>query len=239
MAEEKKVEPIVEPKSEIDIDGILAELEKAQVKTTEDLQGKFKASKEAGQLANILGEVRRENAELRDLIKAQKTAPEDPYGEQKPVDLEESIMRAVEKVEAKKEKRNQEVQGKMLEMWNAITTDEDYVLVKPVWEEKLKDPNFVFRMQSGQVDPLKEYNKTVKDFLKGMATKAGDTIKAMRGPGVPVPHTEKGSQIPVVEQDLSAEAEKRKKLREKTSKGHVPTEEEELTALDGLLKGIV
>ena len=246
MAEEKagtvtepKAAPKVEPK--IDIDGILAELEKAQVKTVEDVQGKFKASREAGQLANILGEVRRENAELKDLIKAQKAAPKDEfdYTGQQPVDLEDSIMRAVMKVETAKEKRNQEANERNLRTWNVITGDDDYSLVKPVWEEKLKDPNFVFRMQSGQVDPLAEYNKTVRDFLKGMATQAGDAIKSLRGPGIKPPHTESGTHVPEMRPDQSSGSEYMKTLREKAARGKNPTEDEELKALDVMLKGIL
>ena len=238
MAEETKegtvAEPTAEPKNEKDLDGLIAELEKAQVTKVEDLQGKLRASKEAGQLANILGQVRSENQELKEMIKALKTSSkseEFDYSTGQPVDIEEVVARSVEKVLTKKEKAQAENQAKFLETWNGIQGDEEYHLVKEIWEEKLKDPNFVFQIQSGQVDPNRAYNKTVRDFYKGMLKRSAETMKSLKTAGIKPPHMESEGAVEKSQPQTPEGKEKLKRLQEKVNKGYVPTDEEVMSLM--------
>ena len=231
MADEVKAtvtEAKEEPKIDKDIDGLIAELEKAQVTKVEDLQGKLKASKEAGQLANILGQVRSENQELKELIKSLKTKKDDDvdYGQGQPVDIEELVSRSVEKVLTKKEKAQLENQQRFLETWNTIQSDENYHLVGEVWESKLKDPNFNYQLQSGQVDPVKAYNKIVVDYYKGMAKRSADLIKNLKTGTFRAPHMETEGAVEKSKPPLPESKEKIQKLQEKVNKGYIPNDDE-------------
>lgn len=232
MADEKvveKAEPKETPKAEPlkDFDGLIAELEKAGVTNAENLQNKLKASKEAGQLANILGTVRAENQELKDLIRSMKAPKaDDDFSGGQPVDIEDVVARSVEKVLTKKEKLAQENQARFLETWNMIQQDEDFALVEPIWQEKLKDPQFVFQIQSGQVDPVKAYNKTVREFLKGMVKRSADTLKTLKPGTIKAPHMESEGAVERSKEPTPEKDEKLKSLKEKVAKGYMPSDDE-------------
>uniref|UniRef100_A0A6H1ZGP0 Uncharacterized protein n=1 Tax=viral metagenome TaxID=1070528 RepID=A0A6H1ZGP0_9ZZZZ len=234
-AGEPKAEPKAEPKVDKDIDGFLAELEKAGVTNPEQLQGKLKASKEAGQLANILGTVRSENQELKELIKGlQKTSKQSDEWDTsaQPVDLDATIERTLERVLSKKEKAQAEQQARFLTTYNKIVGNKNYHLVKEVWEGKLKDPNFNFQLQSGQVDPTEAFNDLVLDYYVGISKKAGDVIRSMKTGTITPPHMEGEGAVEKSKQLLPETKEKTKALQEKVNKGYLPTDEE-LIALMG------
>lgn len=241
MADEKPgtvQEPKAEPKTTKDIDGLIAELEKAGVTKTEDLQGRLRASKEAGQLANLLGTVRNENQELKDMIKSlqnPKKENEFDYSGSQPVDIEDVVARSVEKVLTKKERAVQERQAKALEAWNVIQQDEDYSLVKEIWEERLKDPNFVFQIQRGNVDPGRLFNKTVREYYKGIAKQAGEVIRTLKTGTVQPPHFEGEGAVEKSKPPMPEAQEKIKNLREKVNKGYVPGDDELLSLLDKMM----
>ena len=126
--------------------------------------------------------------------------------------------------------------------WNHIQTDKRFPLVKEVWEAKLKDPNFVMQVQNGMVDPLAAYQETVLDYFEGVSKRSLDTIKQLHGgPGIQVPHTETGERVPtnLVSTDPSTDVpdsvKKARALKEKTDKGYMMTDEEEMDVIDSLL----
>jgi len=240
---EEKVEVKEDKTPATDVDGLIAELEKAGVSQPEELKNKFVAAKEAGNLANQLGTARAEIAELKILVQSQSRQPKNEYDyepDSGSVDLEEVIGRALDKREQARMKKQAEAQQAVLGMWNEIQSDDDYSLVKPVWEEKLKDSNFLFQVQQGMVNPVKEYNNVVRGYYKGIAKRSVDTIKILQGKGSDIQtpmHVEGGDRVQQLPQEPTKEDERIKELKEKANKGTL-TEQEELEAVDLATKGL-
>jgi hypothetical protein len=242
MAEEKESPFIEEGTTETeseqqapDTDGLLAELKNAGVSNTEELQNKLKASAEIGNMAYKLGEERRTNAELLKRMEALETKPvaEDvstDYGQ--PVDLQGEIGKGVNKaLDARDQKAAQAQQAQMM-AWNTIQNDEDFHLIQPIWEEKLKDQNFVFGIQSGKINPIAEYQNTLRNYYKGMMQKSAETIEKMQGGKVKTPIVEQGSSVSSgIEEDVDGESKVMLSLKTKIDSGGNLSEAEELAAL--------
>lgn len=238
MAEEESpfIEEGTEPKEEApDTDNLLDELKAAGVTNTEQLQNKLKASSESGHLAYLLGEERREKAELAKNLEELRSKPvsEDnstDYGQ--PVDLQGEIRKAFRMEKEEERKQMAVAQQNMMAAWNTIQNDEDFHLVKPVWEEKLKDPNFVFSIQSGQVNPVDEYQKTLRKFYKGIVARSAETIEKLSGGKVKTPVVEQDANLAAAVEDEDRETNKElETYQKKVNKGGQLTEAEELAAL--------
>lgn len=218
-----------------DTDGLLAELKNAGVTNTEELQNKLKASAEVGNVAYKLGETRRENAELVKRLEALESNPvaEDlstEYGQ--PIDLEATIAKGVDKVLDARDQKAAQVQQAQMAAWNIIQNDEDYHLVQPIWEEKLKSNNFVYGIQSGQIDPVAEYQQTLRTYYKGMMKKSAETIEQITGTKVKTPVVEQGASVSSgVEEQLDDESKVMLAAKKKLDSGGQLTEAEELAAL--------
>jgi len=233
---------VKETKTEADVDGLMAELEKAGVTNTDELSGKLRASHEAGRSAQLLGDERKRNAELEQRLKKLESKPQQQdfmdYPEGQPVDIEAAIERSVSSTLDKRDQAAREAQQRNLENWNRIQSDEDYGLIKEIWEEKLKDPGFVMQIQSGAKDPVSEYQTTLRNFYKTLLKKSHETITTMRGGKPPPPHVETGerSSANVVSETPSGTEADRKiaEMKEKTDKGHVMSTEEELGMIDNI-----
>jgi len=239
MTEEPlNVEEPKEPKKpEADVDGLIAELERAGVTTTDELSGKLRASQETGRLAQLLGDERKARSMLEQRLQELEQKPAqrqqdymDDYQTGQPIDIEAAIERSVSKVFTKQAEQQRKFQEENLKKWNAIVSDEDYALIKDVWDEKLKDPNFVYKVQNGVADPIQEYNSLVRQYYKSLLKKSHETITTMRGGPKEPPHMETGERTSanlVSESPAASEAEqKRKALQEKVDKGYLPTDEE-------------
>ena len=250
MVEEKKVEPLAaeEPKVEAEaapkenVDDLIAELEKAGVKDPKQLQGKLDAGVQAGRLAQLLGDEKKLTAEKDAEIARLKAQPKeqdwDAYPEGKPIDIEAAIERSIDKTFSKREQVAKQVQEASIAAYNYIKSDQNFHLVKDVWDEKIKDPAYIYQVQTGQVDPVRDYSNTVVQYFQNVAQRSLETIKELSGGGAsPVPHVESGetrSPANIVSTD-TAEPESVKKMRElkaKTDKGYLPTEEDELSIID-------
>lgn len=235
-----------EPQDSADVDGLLAELEAAGVSNRDQLQGKLRASREAGQLAQMLGETRRQNEELKQMLQGIQSQPRqsndyDDYNGSQPIDLEASIEKTIDRYFSKKERAQQEAQQRIYQQWSRIQSDEDYHLVREVWEEKTKDPNFAWQIQSGAVDPVDEYGKVVRQFYKGLAVKAAGSLKQMRSGGkteVKPPHVEGQSEVArETPQDKTEKEEYIGSLKDRVEKGGSLKEDEQLKALEAILRG--
>jgi len=233
-------EPIAEPKVDgteakaPDVESLVKELEKAGVTTTQELQGKLTASKEAGQLANLLGDANKRIENLEQAAKVPPAEPEYDYSEGQPVDIESMLNNVLDKREA----QTRQVQQQAMAIWQGIQTDPDYGLVKDVWEAKIKDSNFNMAIQSGKKDVAKEYMETVREYYKGIAKQSLDTITTLQKGGVPTtPHVEGEAQLPGVPTPINTEQETVTKAKEKVAKGGLLSEDEEMAALDAILKG--
>ena len=232
------------PKEEIKTDldaGFMKALEQFGVGTPDELESRLKASKEVGQLANLLGQQRELNKQMASELQAAKARrPHDDFdldniGEGTTVNLEDVVSRSVEKVLSKRERTAQEYQQRLVSAWQKVTGDRNYAKVKDVWEEKLKDPQFVWQIQSGVVDPVDAYRGTVDDWKDGLLKQAFDTIKQLQGkqPGTPAPHVEGGGRTSanlVSEEpgEVPEHVKRYKELKEKVDKGVLLSDEEEL-----------
>ncbi|OFW61322.1 MAG: hypothetical protein A2W01_11245 [Candidatus Solincola sediminis] len=232
----------------------IAELEKFGVKSPEQLEGKLKASQETGRLAELLGASRKETAELKNYIQSEfgklnrrPARKENDYEEPSDhqaggIDLGDLVENKISKVLDARERRMYEQQQRVLASWQRIQGDKDYHLVKNKWEETLKDPNFAIRLQSGEIDPVVEYQEILREHYRSVVMKAADTIKTLtRGPDIEKPHLETGPSGNLTKSEtkgLTKDQQKIKALQEKVDKGGHLTEEEQLAALAAtLLKG--
>jgi len=225
--------PVEETAEAPDVDTLVKELEKAGVTTTKELQGKLTASKEAGQLANLLGDA---NKRIADLEKATQQKPVEQnydYSESEPVDIEAMLNSVMDKREAK----TRQVQQQAMAVYGKIQNDEDMHLVKDVWDAKVKDPTFNMDIQSGRKNITDEYAQTVRQYYKGIAKQSLDTITALqKGVSPTSPHVEGEAALPGMPETPTGN-EKTEKALEKVNKGGKLTQDEEMEALNDMLRG--
>lgn len=253
MAEElKKESPTLEEgkpvqketKNDEEIQALLSTLEKVGIRTPQHIEGIAANAREFGNVSNLLGAERQRALELERRLHELEMRPQpkrDSFdysqAENSPVDLEAVIRKVVRTESEAKEAKMIEVQKRQLQAWNAIQSDSDYNHVKPVWEEKLKDPNFVYQINMGAVDPVREYQETVRDFYKGLAMQAKTVIEQYKGKTVNPPHMETGERSGNLVSEGVGKVhplEKRfNELKAKTAKGGIlsPDEELELTKM--------
>jgi hypothetical protein len=244
MGEKPTVEtPVEEPKAEAtgqtEIEALLKTLEKAGVTTTQELQGKLTASREAGQLANLLGDANKRIADLEQASRMPTAEPEYDYSEGTPIDIESIVEKKLSSVLDAREAKTRRAQHEAMKIWQGIQTDKDYGLVKEVWEQKIKDSNFNMDIQSGSKNIATEYMETVREYYKGIARQSLETITQLqKGGAMATPHVEGEAQISHdFPADMTKGQETIKKVQEKVNKGGRLTEDEELAALDAILKG--
>jgi len=243
-------EPKKEEKVQPDVDGLLQTLSQFGMFGIEDpkaLSGKLDAGTQAGRLAQLYGEEKGKRAELEARLKELESRPRqqarqdfdyDNYQEGQTIDIEAAIRKSVKSVINEEKETNRKLQEANLQRWNRINSDQNYGYVKDVWEAKLKDPNFSFKINQGLADPVEEYNNTVVDYLKTLLKQSHDTIQTIRGGPKEPPHVETGERSSanmVSETPRESDHEKNlKKLKEKADSGKVLTQEEELSIIDSI-----
>lgn len=226
-----------QPAGQIDVEALLGELKKVNVSSVEELQGKLNASREAGHLANLVGDLRKEIAELKGNVQQPvQRVNLDNVQEGQTINLEDVIGKTVRReltaLEQDKMERQQKVQRAVSEAVTAITSDEDYPLVKEVWEQQMT-PDMIFKIQTGQVNPLKLYDQTVKRYLKTVTKKSLDAINMLSGKGnVAAPHVEHGEQVPTNlvsgDKPVPSNVKRLNELKTQVNKGKILSDEEEL-----------
>lgn len=226
---------------------LIKALTEAGVTTPDQLEGKLSASQQVGHMQNLLGDVKAENQKLIETIQnmhtnnppAQQTSFDDvPDGQQ--VDLQALVANTVEGVFKKRDKAAAQGQSAALQKYHKITTDKNYHRVKDIWDVKLKDPQFMFEINNGVIDPVDAYRDIVDEFKDGLLKQSLDAITTLTGSGKPLasPHIEGDARVthdlPV---DKTESQEIINKLQEKVDAGKQLTEAEELAALSTTLKG--
>ncbi len=244
VAEEPTPTAEAEPKR--NVDDLLAELEKAGVESPEQLQGKLDASAQAGKAFQMLGDERKRSEALQAEVDKLKARPEEQnyeYPENRPIDIEAALDRSVEKQFNKRDKVAKQAQEASIAAYTAITTDSNFHLVKEIWEEKIKNPTYLYQAQSGAINPLMDYQNMVVDYFKNIAKESHKTItELVGGKEVPAPHVEAGeTRSPgatnIVSEgagDMPASIKKLEELKAKVEKGYVPTDEEYLEMIDSV-----
>jgi hypothetical protein len=207
--EEADAKPVETPKEEVNEQmseeaQLLETLRAASISKPEQLDGAIRNARrtydvqsERDRLANQLAEMEKRLADAEKKSVPQET---DDYGQ--PVDLDSAIAKGVSRVLDQRDRMAAETQKKMMQSWATISQDEDFHLVEGVWNEKLKDPNFVYAVQSGQVDPVGEYGKVLRQYYKGIAKSAVKTIETLKKGVTPQMHVESGdARAPGVQVD--------------------------------------
>ena len=88
----------------------------------------------------------------------------------------------------------------------SVQGDEDYSIVKGVYEEHLKSPNVQMTISSGTSTYTKEYDRIVRRYYRGIAMRSKDALEQLTAKGAKVtpPHMESGSPsspaIPVTDE---------------------------------------
>lgn len=249
---EQATEPlnVEEPKKETkepDVDGLLQTLSQFGIEDPKALSGKLDAGTQAGRLAQLYGTEKQKVGELEARIRELESKPQpkqrqdfdyDNYQEGQTIDIEAALERSVEKVWNKKEQQQRKVQEANLERWNKINSDPNYGHVKEIWESKLKDPNFAFKLNQGLVDPVSEYNDTVVNYLKTLLKQSHDTLQKIRGGPKEAPYVETGERTSAnlvsTSKPLSEHDKKLQVAKEKVSKGGTLTSEEEVDLMDAI-----
>ena len=249
MAEEKTQGQMEEPQTQQtpteevkDVDAFMAELEKAGVSTPSELQGKLinaqgfnKVQSERDSLARELETLRGEISQLKS--NRQQASNWDEYDNPgSTINIEDVVVKAIRKERVAEREQQMQAQQAMMKDWARIQGDEDYHLIKDIWEDKLKDPSFVYKINSGQVSPVDEYSSTLRTYYKNMLIKAGQTINGLKGttPVASQPNLEQEGTYAVPKENIKPENTKFEQLSAKAQKGQL-SEQDELDLLDETL----
>ena len=243
VAEEPTPEAEEEPKK--NVDDLLAELKNAGVESPQQLQNKLDASAQAGKAFQMLGDERKlvaeKDAEIARLMSQIDRPEPNEYGE-RPINIADEVRRGIKQEMNEMQKNAQKAQQASMQAYNTIKTDPNYHLVADIWEEKVKDPAYIYQVQTGVVDPVRDYQGTVVSYFKNMVKESHETITELVGKGggqTPVPHIESGeTHSPNLVSEGEGESANRTfitKMRAKIDKGYIPTDEEEATIAEAVL----
>ena len=237
--------PKAEEEPTKNVDELIAELAKAGVENPQQLQGKLEASVQAGKAFQMLGDERKlvaeKDAEIAKLM-AQIDRPEtNEYGE-RPINIADEVRRGIKQEMVEMQKTAKQAQEASMQAYNTIKTDPNYHLVEEIWEEKVKDPAYIYQVQSGAVDPVRDFQGTVVNYFKNMVKESHETITQLVGKGEgkpPVPHVESGeTHSPNLVSEGKGESANRTfitKMRAKIDKGYIPTDDEEALIAEAVL----
>ena len=254
--EEEKINPTL-PEGEVQtptqpvvddagVQSLLSELEKAGVTSPSQLKGQLTNAREYGRVVNMLGEIKAENAELREALKSIKTIPkqQDPYYEEEQPqasygNIQDLISGAVKKAITEEKRSQLEAQRMAMQTWQEIQGDSDYEIIKEIWEDKMKDPNFNYQINIGEVDPRKAYTDVKVNYYKNLAIKAGAAIKTLKGGSTVAPPHFEGSSTAALSLPVkpSEQKEKIKSYKDRVNTGGMLDGDEEIDALISVLRG--
>lgn len=256
MAEEKVPAPVIDettqvkveapPAGEIDYSDLVSKLEKAGITKPEQLDGKLQAASERGHLANLLGARNQEIAEMKRMLMEMQAAQQKPhksnYGDEPEagaIDIGDLIEKKVSGVIQREKQQALEQQQRAWAAWSEIQQDDDYHLVADKWTAKMSDPNFAIALQTGTVNPVKEYQKMLREHYKGAVRLAAETIKSLtQGVKPPNVHVEGTGRVSADKTREVPETQKTtNQLRDKVNTGKLLSEDEELAALQAVLLG--
>ena len=250
MAEEKVELPIAEePKPEVkaeesktNVDDLIAELERVGIENSQQLQGKLDAGAQAGRLAQLLGDEKKLAAEYKaelEKLKVQPSREEWDMPESRPIDIEAVVGKSISQEFSRRDTAARQAQEASVTAYNTITNDPNFHLVEDIWNEKVKDASYIYQAQTGQVDPVRDFQGTVVDYYKNVTKRSLETIKELRGGPQPAPHIETGethSPANIVSTDATVpdSVKKMKELQKKVDKGYLPTDDELVDMIDSV-----
>jgi hypothetical protein len=176
---------------------LLAQLEKLGVKKPEQIQGMAVASEQAGKMANMLGDLRRQNEELKRILQENASRPrqqqqEDPYNPQ-PVNIEDVVERAVGKFYQQQIlEPQQQAQAALARDFQEIQEDDHFSILGSQFEEYVKIPKNQYAIQTGQTSLAREYRRFKDRYFTQLLGKVTENYKSLldsgaRPPGVGAP----------------------------------------------------
>lgn len=184
---------------------LLAELEKLGVQKPEQLQGMVAATQQTGNLANMVGELRkgldksnRENEALRMMLQEfkQNKPQHDPYDTQ-PVNIEEIVERSMSKFyENKILKPQQEAQQQFARELSKVQGDDHFRVIGPTFEEYVRNPKVQYAISTGETSLLDEWHRFKDRYFTNLLGKVTENYRSLletgaRGAGkVAPPHME-------------------------------------------------
>jgi hypothetical protein len=221
---------------------LLSQLEKLGVKKPEQLQGMATASEQSGKLANMLGEIRRENAELKRMLQETASArpkqQDDPYNPQ-PVNIEDVVERAVGKfyqntILGPQMKAQQEFQAQIQE----VQEDDHYSVLGEQFQQYIAVPKTQYAIQSGQTSLAREYRRFKDRYFTQLLTKVTDNYRTLLEGGAKpqgskaAPHVESSSSSNYVMPETTPDM--KENLKNIAAKGRGTDDD-----IDAMLKAIL
>jgi hypothetical protein len=218
--------PVIEaPKvPEIDKEALVSELTKLGVKNPDDLVNMQRASREAGNLANILGQVRNENQELKRMIQSLQQSSQAGYqsSDQPAVDLRQVVRSEVEGVVKGLTQQQIQAQEALENELADIETDKDFMAVSDVWQKYLNNRNTQSRLRRGETSLTREYYRLVGTYKDKMIEAHTNALKLSSTKQKAAPHVERGDthspQVPATDDERK---QKLKRISEDRSKGNL------------------
>jgi hypothetical protein len=130
-------------------------------------------------------------------------------------------------------RRQIEAQRVVQREYQKIVTDDDFEMVKPVWEQHVANLNTQERLQMGETTLKDEYQKVVNTYLKEFAKRQGAAIKVFDDMKKKAPHMESGETQSRPLPSGNMEHQKRvRQIAEDRSKGSLDSNK----ALENLVK---
>jgi len=185
---------------------IINKLQDLGIDSPEKIDGMATASKEAGNLANQLGEARQMISDLQTQVgNINKPAPQTEYNEyEQGVDLGSAIRKELNTFWNDQQNKQTQAQQAYLKTMNDIRTDADYKLVENIWNEHVANPQTQMAVQSGQVNIKDEYGKLVRTFYRESLKQSKTALEGLVKPTA-APHMESGethsTPLPSVDED--------------------------------------
>ena len=200
-------------------EALLTELEKFGVRSSEDLTGLAQAAQQTGHLQNLLGDVKRENKELREMIEQLRSQgrrselePLEPAAGE-PIDLGSVVRKEISSFWQEQVEEQRRAQERQLMEMAEVMQDEYYPQVKEIFDAHIGNPAVAYKVQAGQSSYAKEYDKVVKKYLHSMLKRSQEVLKGLTQAtsGTKPPHMESGEtkSAPLP----PAEEEKRESMR--------------------------
>lgn len=244
MSEEKPfVEESKEPEKEtqVDIEGLVKELQAAQITDPEKLKGHLtnardysRMQSERDRLSQELQSIRSEISEFKSY--ANKPAHDEYGGEGRPIDIEEVVAKAIRKEKQRELEQQRQGQAQLARVWNKISTNENFPLVKDDFEGALRDPVTQFKLQTGELDAMELFYGMVTQKYKGLTKKTLEALQSFKGAGtVPPPHIESNARVGT--QKPEEKTDRQKKVESIMSKPKNKVKEQDIDDVIGMALG--
>lgn len=177
-----------------DIDTLISKLDRIGIKSPDELDGVVGAARQAGRLANLLGEANKKITELETEVRTRRSAPaQEPYGTEA-IDLRKEIRGVLRQFyEEDIIKPQREASERFYRDLDYVQSSEHYPVVEETWKQHFQNPNTQARLARGETDVAKEFQKIVMNTYRDIALQARDTLKKVKETGrVEPPHMESG-----------------------------------------------